>query len=107
MFEKSPSPYDKLMRETIECIGELNKMPALELIDRTVEFKKALHQLVVSQEIPNILVVGTLVDEILNIHASEDRVVIDENFQRIKNYVDKNFIKREPLIDGEYNKMKK
>ena len=107
MFGKLPSPLEKLMQDTIECIDELQRMSALELIERTVDFKNKLHQFVVSQEIPAVLVVGALTDEILTIHAKEDRTMIDENFQRIKGYVDKNFIKREPLIDEECKEMKK
>lgn len=99
MFEKPLSPFEKLMRETSESINELQKISALDILDRTTEFKEALHRLVISQEIPGILISGALMDEIIAIHAHQDRVIVAENFQRTKDYVDKNFIKREPIDD--------
>lgn len=91
------TPIEKLHQATIESIKELKSMSGFDLLDETLKFRNKIHDLIESQKLPSVLIVGCLMDEIYELEFRGSKVAIDANFRRVINYIDKNFMKKEPM----------
>ena len=90
--EKQLTPRERLEKDVEKSKLLLSSITGQDLVNRQIMFEVELNKLMERHRVPTSLIIATLVKTTSTLLQQAEHVVIEESFQQIKCYIDKNFV---------------